>query len=416
MEFKHDEKKSLLNRFLSYVKIDTQSDEHSPTSPSTSKQLMLSHLLEKECLDLKLENVSCSPQGIVLATIPSTAHHSAPRILWNAHIDTSPEYSGAHVNPIVHSNYDGKDIQLPGDKTKIIRVKDNSALKALIGTTIITSDGNTLLGADDKAGIAVIMIAAQYLQEHPEIPHGPIQLCFTVDEEIGRGMEGVDVNQLNAICGYTVDGGGMGIIETETFSADLAVVTVTGVNSHPSEAKSKGMVNAIRILSRFLHLLPQDHLSPESTDGREGFLHPYAIEGGVAKATARIILRDFDTQKLEKYALFLKELARQVNEGYPQASFQVEIKRQYRNMGEGLKKEPRSVQYAIEAMRMANIEPQIKAIRGGTDGALLTEKGLPCPNLFSGQHNLHSPLEWASLLEMEKSVEVLINLAKLWGA
>lgn len=259
------------------------------------------------------------------------------------------------------------------------------------------------------------MTAAHYLQEHPEIPHGPIQLCFTVDEEIGRGTEGVEVDKLNAICGYTVDGGGMGIIETETFSADLAIVSVTGVNSHPSEAKSKGMVNAIRVLARFLNFLPEDHLSPESTDEREGFLHPYAIEGGVAEATARIILRDFDAQKLEQYAFFLKELARQVNQDYPQASFQVEIKKQYRNMGEGLKKEPRSVQYALEAMRMANLEPQIKAIRGGTDGALLTEKGLPCPNLFSGQHNLHSPLEWASLFEMEKSVEVLINLAKLWG-
>lgn len=406
---------SLLKRFLDYVRIDTQSDEHSLASPSTSKQLVLSQLLEKECRSLKLHDVSCSERGVVIATIPATSPHATETIVWNAHIDTSPEYSGANVHPIVHNSYDGKDIFLPGDPTKIIRLIDNPALKGLIGTTIITTDGTTLLGADDKAGVAVIMTAAEYLQSHPNISHGPIKVCFTVDEEIGRGTEGLDIEKLNAVCGYTLDGGSLGSIETETFSANLAIITVDGVNAHPSEAKAKGMVSAIKILARFLTLLPPN-LTPELTDGREGFLHPYAMEGGVAKASVRIILRDFETPNLDNYAKILKEIAQKVNGDYPQALIRVEIKKQYRNMGDGLKKEPRAVSYALKAMHAAGIEPRIQAIRGGTDGALMTEKGLPCPNLFCGQHNLHSPLEWASLFEMEKSVEMLIQLAEVWAA
>lgn len=406
---------NLLERFLRYVKIDTQSDENSTTSPSTSKQLVLSRLLEEECRSLGLHDVTCSDNGIVMATIPATISHVAEMIFWNAHIDTSPEYSGTNVNPIVHENYQGQDIVLPCNPPKTIFAKDNPTLSQLVGTTIITTDGTTLLGSDDKSGIAVIMTTAEYLQRHPDIPHGAIRLCFTVDEEIGRGTVGLDLARLGCKCGYTLDSLGAGFIDTETFSADLATVVVTGINSHPSEAKAKGMVNAVKILAHFISLLPKDRLTPETTDDRDGFLHPYAIEGGVAEARVRIILRDFETAKLEEYAQLLKNLAKEVAEEYPKANIEVTIKKQYRNMREGLMKEPRAVEYALEAMRKAGLEPKRNFIRGGTDGALLTEQGIPCPNLSSGQHNFHSPLEWSSLWEMEKAVEVLVQLAILWG-
>lgn len=406
---------NLLDRFLRYVKIDTQSNEKSSTAPSTAKQLVLSRLLEKECLSLGLQDVSCADNGIVMATIPSTVSHETPGIFWNSHIDTSPEYSGTNVNPIVHHHYDGKDIILAKDPSRKILVSENPSLKDLAGSTIITTDGTTLLGADDKSGIAVIMTAAEFLQSHPEILHGPIRLCFTVDEEIGRGIEGLDLKKLNSLCGYTLDGQGVGIIDNETFSADLATVTVTGINTHPSEAKAKGMVNAVKILARYLARLPDDSLAPELTEGREGFVHPYMVEGGVAQAHAKIILRDFETQKLEEYANLLRSLAKEISAEYPRAKIEVEVKRQYRNMCDGFQKEPRAVGYAIEAMRAAGLQPQCQSIRGGTDGAHLTEQGIPCPNLSCGQHNFHSPLEWTSLREMEKAVEVLIELAKLWG-
>lgn len=407
--------KTLLERFLNYAKIDTQSNEHSTSSPSTEKQLVLSRLLEKECLELKLQNVECSANGIVTATIPSTVSQDTPTIVFNSHIDTSPEYSGTNVKPLVHENYDGKDIVLPCAPAKIITLLQNPSLESLQGTTIITTDGTTLLGADDKAGIAVILTTAEYLQAHPEIPHGPIRICFTVDEEIGRGIQGLDVEALKGVCGYTLDAGGVGAIDTETFSADLAIVTVKGVNSHPSEAKAKGMVNAVRILAKFLAKLPTDHLSPETTEGRLGFMHPYAIEGGVAEASARIILRDFATEKLSEYAHYLRAIAQSLAIEHPEATLDVTIKKQYRNMRDGLEKEPRAIAFAVEAMRAIGLTPKLEVIRGGTDGALMTEKGLPCPNLSCGQHNPHSPLEWASLWEMEKAVEVLVQLAILWG-
>lgn len=356
---------ALLERFLRYVKIDTQSDETSNTSPSTSRQLVLSHLLEKECRSLGLSDISCFENGVVMATIPSTAPHLAPMIVWNSHIDTSPEYSGANVKPHVHENYDGQDIPLKGNTLAVIRTADNPELKSLIGTSIITTDGTTLLGADDKAGIAVIMTAAQYLQDHPEIIHGPLRICFTVDEEIGRGTAGLDMEKLGGLCGYTLDGGGAGVIDKETFSADGALITVKGVNSHPSEAKAKGMVNAVKILSSFLSRLPKDHLSPESTEGRDGFIHPYSIEGGVAEAKARIILRDFEMENLQKHVQFLRNLAQEVVVEYPLASIAVEIKKQYRNMREGLEKEPRAVSYALEAMHKAGLKPKCNFIRGG---------------------------------------------------
>jgi tripeptide aminopeptidase len=405
----------LLERFLRYVRIDTQSDESSPTSPSTAKQLTLSRMLANECRELDLADVSCDEHGIVMATVPATVPHAAPAIVWNSHVDTSPEYTAENVRSVVHENYRGGDIVLPGDASKVICVNDNPALRDLVGTTIITTDGTTLLGADDKSGVAVIMTAAAYLRAHPEIPHGPVRICFTVDEEIGRGIENLDFQKLGGVCGYTLDSSGCGIVDCETFSADQAVVTVTGINSHPSEAKAKGMVNAVRILSQFISRMPTDRQAPEVTAGREGFLHPYVIEGGVAQASARIILRDFETPKLKEYADLLESIADDLRRDYPRARIEVRIRKQYRNMRDGLAREPRAVAKAVEAVKAAGLEPKLDIIRGGTDGAMMTEQGLPCPNLSCGQHNPHSPLEWASLWEMQKAVEVLVQLAIAWG-
>jgi tripeptide aminopeptidase len=405
----------LLDCFLRYVRIDTQSDETSTSSPSTLKQLELSRLLVDECRALGLDDVSCADNGIVMATVPATVDHQAPTIVWNSHVDTSPEYSGTNVQPVVHEDYGGGDITLPGDPSKVIRVADNPVLNDLVGTTIITTDGTTLLGGDDKAGIAVIMTAAAHLAAHPEIEHGPVRVCFTVDEEIGRGISGLDFDQLGGDVAYTLDSGGMGVVDCETFSADQAIITVTGVNSHPSEGKAKGMVNAIRILSRFIARMPEDRLSPETTEGREGFLHPYVLDGGVARAQAKIILRDFETEKLAEYAALLESIAAELRPLYPRATIDVAIRKQYRNMRDGLDREPRAVAKAVEAIKAAGMEPKLDIIRGGTDGSLMTEQGLPCPNLSCGQHNPHSPLEWASLHEMEKAVEVLVQLAIGWG-
>jgi len=406
---------SLLDRFLRYVRIDTQSDEKSTTSPSTAKQLTLSRLLADECRALGLQDVSIAGNGIVMATVPATVPHQAPVIVWNSHVDTSPEYTAVNVRPVVHENYAGGDITLPGDSSKVIRVADNPSLKSLVGTTIITTDGTTLLGADDKAGLSVIMTAAARLMADRSIPHGPVRVLFTVDEEIGRGTDGLDFQKLGGVCGYTLDSSGAGIIDCETFSADGATVVVTGINSHPSEAKAKGMVNALRILGQFLARLPADRLAPEVTDGREGFLHPYSVEGGVAQASVRIILRNFDTPKLAEYADLLRSIAAELQAEHPRAKIDVQIKKQYRNMRDGLEKEPRAVAKAVEATRAAGLEPKLDIIRGGTDGALMTERGLPTPNLSCGQHNPHSPLEWGSLKEMEQAVEVLVQLAIAWG-
>lgn len=405
---------TLLDRFLCYVRIDTQSDENSATSPSTAKQLELSRLLAEECRELGLDDVSLDEHGIVMATVPATVRHEAPMIVWNAHVDTSPEFSGTGVNPIVHENYDGADITLPGDPSKVLRVEENPALKELVGATIITTDGTTLLGADDKSGIAVIMTAAAHLMANRDIHCGPIRVCFTTDEEIGRGIEGLDFDKLGGVCGYTLDSSGCGRIDSETFSADGATVTVTGINTHPSEGKD-AMVNATRILSDFLSRLPTDHLSPETTDGREGFIHPYHIEGGVAEASAKLILRDFETPKLAEQAALLESIAEELRETHPRAVIAVNIRKQYRNMRDGLDKEPRALEKAIEATRAAGMEPKLDIIRGGTDGSLMTECGLPTPNLSSGQHNPHSPLEWTSVEEMQRSVNVLIELAKAWS-
>jgi tripeptide aminopeptidase len=404
----------LLQRFCRYVQIDTQANEASTSYPSTPGQLELGKMLAHELRDLGVRDAAQDEHGIVLATLPATQSKAAPIIAWIAHVDTSPETSGRNVKPIVHRSYNGQDIVLPGDTSKVIRVADNPELRILTGKTIVTTDGTTLLGADDKAGIAVIMSAVAHLMAHPEIPHGPIRICFTCDEEIGRGVDHLDLAKLGAQVGYTLDGGGTSEIDNETFSADLAVVTITGVNLHPGIAKGR-MINAVRLAGVFLDRLPWKALAPESTSDRQGFLHPYRIDGGVASVTLRILLRDFDTDKLGEKAKLLQNIAYLLMLEHPGATIDVKVTPQYRNMAEGLAKEPRAVEFAEEAMKRVGLDPRRTIVRGGTDGSKLTELGLPTPNLSCGEHNLHSPLEWTCVEEMETAVRVLIELARIWG-
>ncbi len=405
---------TLLDRFLRYVRINTQADENSTTYPSTPGQLELGRLLTEELRAMGVADAQQDEHGIVLATIPATVSHSAPVIAWIAHVDTSPETSGANVQPIVHDRYHGGDLVLPGDPTKVLRASEHPELGRLRGQTIITTDGTTLLGGDDKAGVAVIMEAAWRLMQQPEILHGPIRLCFTCDEEIGHGVDHVDLTKLGAKVGYTLDGTGVGEIDTETFSADLAIVTIHGINIHPAIAKGK-MVNALRLAGLFLTRLPHQEQAPEVTEGRQGFFHPYTIEGGVAKTIIKILLRDFETAKLAERAELLRSIAHAIEADYPRASIEVKIVPQYRNMKEGLVKEPRAIALAQQAMRQAGVEPRLAIVRGGTDGSRLTEMGLPTPNLSTGEHNFHSPLEWVCLEELETNVRVLLELARVWG-
>lgn len=404
----------LLERFLRYVKIETTADDSSSTSPSSACQLELSKLLHQELLDLGLKNATISPQGVVLATLPATVAYHAPTIAFFAHVDTSPEYTAHNVKPVVHPNYDGSDIVLPGDPTKILTLAQQPMLKENIGHTLVTTDGTTLLGADDKSGIAAIMTAVEHLLEHPEIPRGPVQICFTVDEEIGHGTDALDMSVFkNTACGYTLDSEGTCRIDAETFSADQAIVTVFGVNMHPSIGKGV-MTNAIKILAEFISLLPPE-MSPETTSDREGFLHPNKIDGGVAQASCRIILRDFETPRLTEYAELLEKLVEALMEKHPTSRIDVHTHKQYRNMREGLVKEPRAIANAIKAVEALDREPRMSVIRGGTDGSVLTELGLPTPNLSSGQHNPHSPLEWTSLEEMELASRIMVEIIKLWS-
>ncbi len=403
---------TLLERFCRYVQIDTEAVENAETYPSSPGQLELGRMLLHELLAIGLTDAKQSEFGIVTATIPATSTKPAPAIAWLAHLDTSPETSGKGVKPIIHEKYDGGNIVLPGDQSKVIHAADNPELARCVGKTIITTDGTTLLGGDDKAGVAVIMETAAYLMQHPEIEHGPIRIWFTCDEEIGHGTDHVDLTEPTTAA-YTLDGGGQGEIEAETFSADRATVTFTGINIHPSIAKGK-MVNAVRMAGAFLEAVANDP-SPEKTEGREGFTHPYTIEGGVAKVVVNILLRDFDSAKLAGYAENLQSRAADIEKRFPGSKVEVAIKQQYRNMAEGMQKEPRAVAYALEAMEAAGLKPKIGSIRGGTDGSLLTAKGLPTPNLSTAEHNIHSPLEWTCLEEMQSAVRVLIELAKRWA-
>ncbi len=405
---------TLLSRFLRYVRIDTQSDETSSTYPSTAKQLILSRMLADECNALGLADVTCDEFGIVMATVPSTLPSRVPVIAYVAHVDTSPEYSSTSVNPQIHENYPGGDIALPKDG-KVLRVSENPDLNKCLGQTVITTDGSTLLGADDKSGVAVIMsAAAELMRRGGELKHGPVRLCFTCDEEIGRGTDKLDLQKLGAHVAYTLDGAGRDEIDSETFSADGAKIVVKGINTHPSVGKG-AMVNAVRILSTFISRLPTARLTPETTDGRDGFIHPYHIEGGVAEASARLILRDFETENLAKQAQLLESIAESLRAEHPRAQILVEVLPQYRNMRGGLAPEPRAVSKAVDAMKSLGREPKLTIIRGGTDGSMLTAKGLPTPNVSTGEHNPHSPLEWTSLEEMQAAVDVLVQLAAEWA-
>ena len=403
----------LLDRFCRYVKVETTAVEQTDAYPSSTGQLELGKILVAELNELGLTDVRADEHGLVWGDIPATVA-GAPRIAWFAHMDTSPEFTGKNVKPVIHENYDGKDIVLPGDSTRVIRVDDCDVLAGLIGKTIITSDGTTLLGADDKSGIAVIMTAADHLMKNRDIPCGPIRVLFTCDEEVGRGVDKLAIAQIDAVCGYTLDGETTGELDTETFSADLAVVTITGRNIHPGLATRK-MVNAIRLASLFVSRMPWEVLSPENTSDREGFMHPYKIDGGVDRVEIRIILRSFETGELAKQADMLREMAATVLAAHPRAKIDVNVTKQYRNMGDALTKEPRAAELAAEAIRTVGLTPRVQSIRGGTDGSRLSELGLPTPNLAVGMHNFHSPLEFACLDEMEQSVDVLIELARIWG-
>lgn len=405
---------ALLDRFCRYVRINTQANESSGTYPSSPGQWDLAKLLVQELRDMKASDVEITEHALVYATIPATVKHETPTIAWLAHMDTSPEFSGASVKPTIHRNYQGGDIVLQGDPSQVIRVKDCPELKEMIGKTLITTDGTTLLGADDKAGVAVVMSAAAHLLAHPEIPHGKIRLCFTCDEEIGHGVDHLNPARLGAVAAYTLDGARTGEYEAETFSADKATVTFKGVVIHPALAKGR-MVNAIKLAAEFLEKLPKDRFCPEMTDGRESFVHPVTIQGGVPEVTLRFLLRSFVTAELAEQAAYLRQLAGEIMAKHPASKVDVLVEKQYRNMADGMAKEPRAIPYLEQAIKRADITPVKLSIRGGTDGSRLTELGVPTPNLFTSEHNFHSPLEWACLEEMEQAVHVLVELAKVWA-
>jgi tripeptide aminopeptidase len=405
---------SVLERFLRYVTFDTKADPESPSVPSSAKQLVLLDALVAECKALGLADAARDEHAIVMATIPPTTKKAkVPVIGLLAHVDTSPELSGANVKPIVHRDYHGGDIVLPGDPSAIIRTADNPDLAEKTGEDIVTASGTTLLGADDKSGVAVIMALAQYLKEHPEVPHGTIRLAFTPDEEIGRGVRLFDVKRFGAYAAYTLDGAVLASYECETFSADAMTVTFQGFNTHPGFATGK-MVNSIKVAADFVHRLPKTGLAPETTADRDGFVHPNDIIASVDRTVVKFIIRDFATAGLAEKEAMIERLARGAVADWPGSSVMFEVHESYRNMREVLDRHPDVVANAREAIRRANLTPIETRIRGGTDGSILSEMGLPTPNLFTGQHNFHSRLEWISVQDMEKSVETCLELVKLW--
>ena len=404
-------KDRLLERFLQYVKIDSTADDESQSVPSTPGQLEIGRLLVQQMLSMGIADASQDEFGIVMGTVPGNV--DAPVVAFNSHVDTSPDASGQNVKPNVIENFDGGDVVLSSDPSKVITAAACPELTGAKGKTIITTDGTTLLGGDDKAGVAIIMELANHLLENPDIEHGPVRIMFTCDEEIGRGVDHVNINGVNATVCYNFDSGGRGLIDTETFSADLGLITCTGVNIHPSIGKDR-MVNAVRAAGHFVDSLPKD-VSPERTEDREGFLHPYSIVGDVSSVTLKILLRDFDSKKLRDYEKLLRDAAEQTESAVAGCKVDVEIKKQYRNMGDGLVAEPRAIGIAAKAHQQLGREAEMTIVRGGTDGSRLTELGLPTPNLSSGQHNIHSVLEWACLDEMVEACEVGVEIVKLWG-
>ncbi|WP_445500431.1 peptidase T [Microvirga sp. G4-2] len=404
---------SVTDRFLRYVVIDTQSDAASASQPSTEKQKNLGRRLVEELLEIGVSDAHLDEHGYVYATIPAnTPKNNVPVICFCAHMDTAPDFSGTNVKPQIVRNYQGGDIRLPGDPHQIIRIADHPVLNDLIGHDIVTSDGTTLLGADDKAGIAEIMAAAEFLIKNPDIKHGTIRILFTTDEEIGRGVDKVDLKKLGAAFGYTMDGEMAGTIEDETFSADAVEIAIKGVAIHPGFAYGK-MENAIRIAGAIIDRLPKD-MAPETTRGREGFIHPTGVSGVMEKANLSFIIRDFTENGLKHKEALLENITKEVMKNYPGSGYTFTVKEQYRNMKVVLDRHPEIVEYAIEAIRRAGMDPIRGSIRGGTDGSRLSFMGLPCPNIFAGGHAFHSPLEFVSSQDMEKAVKTIVELAKLW--
>ena len=398
------------DRFMRYVQIDTQSDPQSETYPTTEKQKDLSRLLAEELKNMGIADAHMDEFGYVYATIPSTTDKKVPVICFCAHVDTAPDCSGTGVKPLIHKNYQGQDIVLPDDKAQVLKLGDYPYLKTQMGNDIITASGTTLLGSDDKAGVAEIMDMANFLMTHPEVKHGEIKILFTPDEEVGKGTAKVDLKKLGADFGYTLDGGDAGSLEDETFSADGVKVIIHGVIAHPGYAKGK-MINALKIAGEILAALPKDRLSPESTDGKRGFIHPVRVEGIAEKCTIEFIIRDFETEGLIKKEDYLRTQIEERMRTYPKASFEFIVTEQYRNMKEVLDINPHVVEYAKEAIARTGLTLKMESIRGGTDGSRLSFMGLPCPNLFAGEQGIHSKLEHISVQDMNKAVETMVHLA-----
>ena len=404
---------TVTDRFLRYTAIDTQSDPSSTTCPSTEKQKNLGRLLVSELLEMGISDAHLDDFGYVYASIPANTEKQVPVICFCSHMDTSPDCSGENVKAIVHQNYQGQDIILPDDSTQIISMNDHPDLKNQIGNDLITASGLTLLGADNKAGIAEIMDAAQFLINHPEIKHGTIKILFTPDEEIGRGVDHVDIKKLGADFAYTIDGESAGSIENETFSANGVKVIIHGISAHPGFAKNK-MESAIKIASAIISLLPKATLAPESSSDLEGFIHPVSISGSVEVAEVEFIIRDFDTESLKSHELVLEQTIQQVIKAYPNSSYEFSVEEQYRNMKSVLDRYPQLTQLGIEAIERTGLKAKLQRIRGGTDGSRLSFMGLPCPNIFAGEHAFHSKQEWVSIQDMQKAVQTLVNLAIIW--
>jgi tripeptide aminopeptidase len=404
---------TVTERFLRYVTIDTQSDPNSPASPSTEKQKDLGRVLVTELKAIGITDAHLDDYGYVYGTIPANTAKKVPVICFCSHMDTSPDVTGKDVKPQVVKNYRGGDITLPGDTTQVIRFAEHPALKNQIGNDIITTDGTTLLGADNKAGVAEIMDAAHFFINNPDVMHGTIKILFTPDEEIGRGVDNVDIKKLGADFGYTMDGESAGSVEDETFSADGATITITGVSAHPGYAKGK-MEHAIKIAAAIVERLPKEGCSPETTSGKQGFLHPVGIEGALEQATLSFIVRDFTEEGLKEKEVLLEGIVKDVMKDFPRSTYKFEIREQYRNMKQVIDRHPHILEYAIEAIRRAGLRPMRTAIRGGTDGSRLSFMGLPCPNIFAGEHAFHSRLEWVSRQDMEKAVQTIVHLAMIW--
>ena len=401
----------VLERFLRYVQVDTQSDEDSDTYPSTAKQLELGKMLAEELREIGVEDVELTKHGYVFGTLPGSA---GPTVGLIAHLDTSADEVGTNVKPQVIRNYDGSDIVLPADPRKVLRPSENPILAERTGHDIVTTDGTTLLGADDKAGVAEIMGAVAYLAAHPEIGHAPIRVGFTVDEEVGRGVDHFDIDEFGADFAYTLDGSEIGRIDDETFAASEVRIRIEGHSVHPGTSKGK-MVNAVKLAARIIERLPQNDRSPETTEGREGFIHPTRIAGTTAEAELRFIARDFDSKKLGEHEQLLRKLADDLAAEEPRAEVTVTVEEGYRNMKEFLDADPAVTEAADEAVRRAGIEPWREPIRGGTDGAMLSARGLLTPNIFTGAHQFHSVLEWASVQDMAASAATIVELVKLWA-